>query len=90
MTRSKAAPFNGGSNETNLGSRYGEIGIPAVTAALQFKSRVTKPGRLQTRRGATAFRRASADVRQRDGTAPEQAGDSEGIQRWRGHAELRR
>ena len=45
MIRTKAAPFNDGSIEPNLGSRYGEIGISAVTAALQYKN----PGRLQTR-----------------------------------------
>ena len=56
MTRTKVTSFNGSSNEPNLGSRYGEIGISAVTAALQFKN----PGRLQTRHGATAFHRTSA------------------------------
>jgi hypothetical protein len=56
MIRTKAAPFNDGSIEPNLGSRYGEIGISAVTAALQYKN----PGRLQTRHGATAFHRTSA------------------------------
>ena len=39
MIRTKAAPFNDGSIEPNLGSRYGEIGISAVTAALQYKNR---------------------------------------------------
>ena len=39
MIRTKAAPFNDGSIEPNLGSRYGEIGISAVTAALQYKIR---------------------------------------------------
>ena len=38
MIRTKAAPFNDGSIEPNLGSRYGEIGISAVTAALQYKN----------------------------------------------------
>jgi hypothetical protein len=56
MIRTKAAPFNDGSIEPNLGSRYGEIGISAVTAALQYKN----PVRLQTRHEATAFHRTSA------------------------------
>ena len=56
MIRTTAAPFNDGSIEPNLGSRYGEIGISAVTAALKYKN----PGRLQTRHGATAFHRTSA------------------------------
>jgi hypothetical protein len=40
MTKKSAGKTknNGGRNEPNLDSRYGEIGISAVAAALQYKT----------------------------------------------------
>ena len=45
MTKSNAAPSreNVSHSEPNLDSRYGEIGISAVAAALQFQSAVKNP-----------------------------------------------
>jgi hypothetical protein len=45
MTKSKAAPSDANirRNEPNLDSQYGEIGISAVAAALQFQSEVKNP-----------------------------------------------
>ena len=44
MTKSNAAPSRENvSSEPNLDSRYGEIGISAVAAALQFQSAVKNP-----------------------------------------------
>ena len=42
MTK-KAAAQNTRRKETNLDSRYGEIGIPAVAAALRYQSEGKKP-----------------------------------------------
>jgi hypothetical protein len=41
MTKKKTAKTNqeGGRSEPNLDSRYGEIGISAVAAALKYKSK---------------------------------------------------
>ena len=45
MTKKNAAKTkqDAGRAEPNLDSRYGEIGIPAVAAALQYKSKVKSP-----------------------------------------------
>ncbi len=42
MTK-KAAAQDTRRKETNLDSRYGEIGIPAVAAALRYQSEVKSP-----------------------------------------------
>jgi hypothetical protein len=45
MTKNNAAQFNakGRRDEPNLDSRYGEIGISAVAAALPYQSDVKNP-----------------------------------------------
>ena len=44
MTKKNAAPFNDErGREPNLDSRYGEIGISAVAAALPYQSEVKNP-----------------------------------------------
>ena len=45
MTKKNAAQSseNASRNEQNLDSRYGEIGISAVAAALQYQSEVKNP-----------------------------------------------
>jgi hypothetical protein len=45
MTKNNAAQFNdeGRRDEPNLDSRYGEIGISAVAAALPYQSEVKNP-----------------------------------------------
>jgi hypothetical protein len=45
MTKKTAAQSNqaGRPTETNLDSRYGEIGISAVTAALRYQSEAKNP-----------------------------------------------
>ena len=45
MTKNNAAPSdeNARGKEPNLDSRYGEIGISAVAAALQFQSAAKNP-----------------------------------------------
>ncbi|HKF11857.1 MAG TPA: hypothetical protein VKB89_24565 [Xanthobacteraceae bacterium] len=45
MTQKNAAQFNdkGRRDESNLDSRYGEIGISAVAAALPYQSEVKNP-----------------------------------------------
>jgi hypothetical protein len=45
MTKKTAAKSNHNSHrdEPNLGSRYGEIGISAVAAALQYKTEAKTP-----------------------------------------------
>ncbi|MGH6771721.1 MAG: hypothetical protein ACRECO_22195 [Xanthobacteraceae bacterium] len=43
MTSKNAAPANKDSGESNLDGRYGEIGIPAVAAALRYKSDAKNP-----------------------------------------------
>ncbi len=45
MTKKSAAQINENSRrkESSLDSRYGEIGIPAVAAALRYQSEVKNP-----------------------------------------------
>jgi hypothetical protein len=47
VTKTRA---NDGGDEPNLGSRYGEIGISAITAALQFTREVKSPEQPENRR----------------------------------------
>jgi hypothetical protein len=43
MTKNNAGQSNASARESNLDSRYGEIGISAVAAALPYRSEVKTP-----------------------------------------------
>jgi hypothetical protein len=51
MTKKNTAPSTQGrTREPNLDSRYGEIGISALAAALQFKSKAKNPAHVPVAR----------------------------------------
>jgi hypothetical protein len=52
MTKKNTAPSTqqGRSREPNLDSRYGKIGISALAAALQFKSKAKNPAHVPVAR----------------------------------------